>query len=694
MADWAGKTLGKVHIVKLVARGGMAEVYRGDHETFGQVAIKVMRGLLETDSEHLNRFRREAEVVANLKHPNIVQMLEYVVVDETPCLVMEYVQGPSLAAYMKHLHEQKQRMPIGVVATLLRSIASALDYAHSKGIVHRDIKPANVLMRSHSQDIELNQPLPLDVEPILTDFGLVRLLDSTMHTTTGSVSGTPAYMSPEQSRGEKVDKRTDIYSLGVMLYEMLAGGVPFQADTTFGMLMKHINEPPPPIRGVSDDLHALLDRALAKDPSLRYDSAGELANEFLAIFNGQTISPGTLHIAQMARQVAAEAKKNRSGTSERQNFRWVRIAIESAIALTLAFVIFQFVRPTSTGVTATAPPVDVNIPVGRVRFSDFNNVMDRVTIILNNPTDLEAGKRYEAWLKNNTTADIRNIGPVRIATSGAGLLEFTDPSLENLLNNFDEIIITLENDTSTGSLPSEEIVYSSRFPPLALGQVRKVLAESPETPANLAIMQGLYYYSASYINISVNGNPIEPDFAGLVQAYKNNDEPSVRKRTEEVINLIVGASSEYFRDYNNDGVLDSNDGDGFGSIANGDQPGYLQSMLVNVKQVSDAEDSTPNMRLYSDNIQICVQNMEDWTNQLLPLAIQLSGMKFGPEMEPIITEMSDLADRLVRGSDTNQNELVEPLAGECGANLAYEYGWYLADMSIYIGPNRIPPSGK
>jgi hypothetical protein len=515
-----------------------------------------------------------------------------------------------------------------------------------------------------------------------------------MHTTTGSVSGTPAYMSPEQSRGEKVDKRTDIYSLGIMLYEMLAGGVPFQADTTFGMLMKHINEPPPPIKGVSDDLHALLDRALAKDPSMRYDSAGELANEFLAIFNGQTISPGTLHIAQMARQVAAEANKNRSGTPERQNFRWVRIAIESAIALTLAFVIFQFVRPTSTGVTATAPPVDVNIPVGRVRFSDFNNVMDRVTIILNNPTVLETGKHYEAWMKNNTTANIRNIGPVRISTSGAGLLEFTDPSLENLLNNFDEVIITIENDTGTGSLPSNEIAYSSRFPPLALGQVREVLAESPETPGNLAIMQGLYYYSASYINISVNGNPVEPDFAGLVQAFKNNDEPSVRKRTEEVINLIVGASSEYYRDYNNDGVLDTNDGDGFGSIANGDQPGYLQSMLVNVKQVSDAEDSTPNMRLYSDNIQICVQNMEDWTNQLLPLAIQLSGMKFGPEMEPIITEMSDLADRLVRGSDTNQNQLVEPLAGECGANLAYEYGWYLADMSIFIGPNRIPPSGK
>ena len=100
MADWAGKTLGKVHIDKLVARGGMAEVYKGNHSVYGQVAIKVMRGLLDTDSEHLHRFQREAEVVAELKHPNIVQMLEYVVVDETPCLIMDYVQGPSLSAYL------------------------------------------------------------------------------------------------------------------------------------------------------------------------------------------------------------------------------------------------------------------------------------------------------------------------------------------------------------------------------------------------------------------------------------------------------------------------------------------------------------------------------------------------------------------------------------------------------------------
>src|SRR5512141_363129 len=319
MADWAGKTLGKVHIQALIARGGMAEEYTGIHETIGEVAIKVMRGILEKDSDQLARFQREAEVVEELRHPNIVQMFDYDIVDESPYLVMEYIPGPSLAAYLKSLHDQKQRLPIGMVAQILKSVASALDYAHAKGIVHRDIKPANVLLRSSSGTVELNKPLPRDVEPVLTDFGLVRLLDSTMHTTAGSVSGTPTYMSPEQARGEKVDKRTDIYSLGIMLYEMLAGTVPFQADTTFCMLLRHINEPPPPIEGLSDEMQIILDRALAKDVDLRYQSAGDLANEFVGLFNGQTISPGTLHMAQLDRQTAEESNPGKRPPEPRRS---------------------------------------------------------------------------------------------------------------------------------------------------------------------------------------------------------------------------------------------------------------------------------------------------------------------------------------------------------------------------------------
>jgi serine/threonine-protein kinase len=122
-----------------------------------------MRGLLEKDTDQLARFQREAEVIEDLRHQNIVQMLEYDVVDESPYLIMEYIPGPSLAAYLKKLHDKKQRLPIALVAQILKSIASALDYAHLKGIVHRDIKPANVLLRSQSDIVDFNKTLPLDV---------------------------------------------------------------------------------------------------------------------------------------------------------------------------------------------------------------------------------------------------------------------------------------------------------------------------------------------------------------------------------------------------------------------------------------------------------------------------------------------------------------------------------------------------
>ncbi|HKY56227.1 MAG TPA: serine/threonine-protein kinase, partial [Anaerolineales bacterium] len=553
MADWAGKTLGKVHIDHLVARGGMAEVYTGTHESFGQVAVKVMRGLLEKDSDQFARFQREAEVVEELRHPNIVQMFDYTVVDETPCLVMEYIPGPSLHSYLKNLHDKKQRLPIGIVGHILTSMASALDYAHAKGMVHRDIKPANVLLRSRSESVELDKPLPADVEPVLTDFGLVRLLDSTMHTTAGSVSGTPTYMSPEQARGEKVDKRTDIYSFGIMLYEMLAGEVPFQSDTTFGMLMKHINDPPPAIKGISKDLQALLDRALAKDPSLRYETAGDLANEFMALFNGQTISPGTLHIAEMARK-AAEASKKAQGTQETRPGRSaLRIGVEFAAVLVLGLIILSiFNSRNPTANLATETPPDPNIPVGTLRFERLD-AMNAFRATLPNISLPEAGTHLEGWLVSDKGLPPRGVGPVTFTTTGLALLEFTGPSNQKILGDFNEIMITVEqgnvNENPRPTAPSEDIVYSSIFPPEALVPIRELLVSDPDNPGQLALIQGVYYYSGQYVDLMINGDPtVDPEIIPLVQALENGDEVTFRKRTEEIINLIVGDASDLYKD--------------------------------------------------------------------------------------------------------------------------------------------------
>jgi eukaryotic-like serine/threonine-protein kinase len=281
MPEWIGKTIGKVRIEKLLARGGTAEVYLGTHVTLTRpVAVKFLHSYIEEEQILLERFQREARVVAGLRHPNIVQIFDFDTVDGHPYIVMEYLKGPTLATYLRHLHQRKKRSPYTQVAQLLNGLTAALDYAHRRGVVHRDIKPANILLHNKTDEFPLDQPLPSDVEAVVTDFGLVRLVDAASHTTSGIISGTPVYMSPEQALGNAIDHRTDIYSLGIVFYEMLAGRVPFQAESTLTVLHMQIHAAPLPIPGLPAKLQAIIDRALQKNPDDRYQTSRELAMDF------------------------------------------------------------------------------------------------------------------------------------------------------------------------------------------------------------------------------------------------------------------------------------------------------------------------------------------------------------------------------------------------------------------------------
>src|SRR4030095_4337278 len=248
MPEWLGKTIGNVRIDKLLARGGMAEVYLGTHLNLDRpVAVKLLHSFIEEEPLLLERFQREAKVVAGLRHYNIVQIFDFATIDGHPYIVMEYLKGPTLATYLRNLHQRKKRIAPDQVARLLNALSVALDYAHGQGVVHRDIKPGNILLHNNNDDIPLDKPLTDDVDAIITDFGLVRIMNTASQTASGTVSGTPAYMSPEQARGDRTDHRTDIYSLGVVLYEMLAGRVPFEADSTLTILHMQIHTTPPPI---------------------------------------------------------------------------------------------------------------------------------------------------------------------------------------------------------------------------------------------------------------------------------------------------------------------------------------------------------------------------------------------------------------------------------------------------------------
>ncbi len=274
------RKLGQYEIVERLGRGGMATVYRARQVNMNRdVAIKVMSVELATNPQFVSRFEQEAHVIANLEHPRILPVHDYGHEGDYFYLVMRLVEGETL-------FDRLQRGPLTLdeAAEFLGQIAEALDYAHSRGIVHRDLKPNNVLIDEWDNTY-------------LMDFGLAKLIASTRQlTASGAVLGTPAYMSPEQWRGAPVDARTDVYALGVMLYEMVLGQPPFDSDTPFSLMYKHLNDPPTPPReilpGLPPAVEACLLKALEKDPAERYQTAGELARAFSLAVNGTGATEG------------------------------------------------------------------------------------------------------------------------------------------------------------------------------------------------------------------------------------------------------------------------------------------------------------------------------------------------------------------------------------------------------------------
>lgn len=279
-----GKVLGTCTLERILGRGGMGVVYLAQQSRpHRQVAVKVLLLSLMPDPERrkrfLERFRREADAVAALEHVNILPIYEYGEQDELAYLVMPYVAGGTLRDRV----ERKGPLPFAEVAGFLAQMAAALDYAHGHGVIHRDVKPQNMLLYP-------------DKRLLLSDFGIAKVAEqaaangdeSTLPqlTTLGHVVGTPDYIAPEQAMGHPVDKRADIYSLGVVVYYLVTGRVPFTASQPMTVAAKHVSEPPPPPRQFRPDLppaaERVILRALAKDPAERYRTAGELARAFRA----------------------------------------------------------------------------------------------------------------------------------------------------------------------------------------------------------------------------------------------------------------------------------------------------------------------------------------------------------------------------------------------------------------------------
>ena len=259
------KQIGRYAIKKLLGRGGMASVYLGYDPTFErEVAVKVLPRAFLNNPKFIQRFEREAKTIASLEHPAIVPVYDFGEDEDQPFLTMRYMHGGSLADRL-----ESGKIALEDTALIFERLAPALDYAHKRNVIHRDLKPGNILFDTSRT-------------PYLTDFGIAKLTEGTSADLTGTgVVGTPAYMSPEQARGHAIDSRTDIYALGVILYEMLTGEQPYFADTPLGLAMQHIQQPIPDIRKVAPDLprglKLIISLSMAKEAEGRYASASAMA---------------------------------------------------------------------------------------------------------------------------------------------------------------------------------------------------------------------------------------------------------------------------------------------------------------------------------------------------------------------------------------------------------------------------------
>ena len=352
-----GQTLGGYRLVERLGQGGMATVYKAYESALDRyVAVKVLPQFFANDPNFAQRFRREAKAIAQLNHPNIVPIYSYGEVSGITYIAMQFVEGGTLK------HERGQKFNFEDALRLLLPIARALGYAHQRGIVHRDIKPSNVLLAEGNW-------------PVLADFGLAQMAETSARLTESGVGmGTPMYMSPEQGQGDKVDHRTDIYSLGIILYELMAGDVPFRADTPMAVVIKHISAPMPMPRqmnpNIPENLETLILKATAKNPDDRYQTAGEMATAMELALNSLSAMPAAkspqevlpparepvgLAVAEATRKVSLPALKPGVGAEAKTSgakkaFRVVVFSILGIIGICLIGVILM-------GIFDICPPI-------------------------------------------------------------------------------------------------------------------------------------------------------------------------------------------------------------------------------------------------------------------------------------------------------------------------------------------------
>jgi serine/threonine-protein kinase len=714
-----GRTITKYEILDTIGKGGMAAVYLGyQRDVDRQVAVKVLPPHPALDSQFVERFQLEARTIARLQHPHILPLYDYgVTEDNIFFLVMPYINGGALDRRMAG-----KSMPLHEIERILREVSAALDYAHRQGVIHRDIKPANILL-----DREGNT--------FIADFGIAKLVGSSANLTGTGVVGTPAYMSPEQAQGTELDARTDIYSLGVVIWELLVGKPPFQADTPMQIVLKHINETPPDISTVNPSLPPELDdvmaRALTKDPSERYQTAIEFTEAFRRVVRGDRSAVGLPRMTaagpadegvatsppttgrRQATLPSAQGKTNpqlagldtggQPTTVIVQGIhpRWIiaGFAVLSLVIVGMLAVIMlnannqnapeatapptqEVAVATSAGVP-TAAPVDLDSGgAGSSLLVGEGSIAERLQVLLSGSVGRAS---YSTTSINGDTLNLR--------TERLTLPPQSKVFVAWLVNTETEDVLNLGR-VSVDATGSGTLVYTApeaQFLPGRFNTLHITLEDSADgdVPAGspvytgsvpldvLIAMRALYAESElgwngrALIDSALSEARFAEQHAGL--AARSDTVAGMISHVEHTLNILRGGTADY--DGSGGGT---NPGTGKGLYS------YLDALDAEVRRIAGAGGDL-GLRLQSEAelLRVCVQNVRDWADHVGVIEEQLLLAESLEAVADLRTESTVLTAQLSTGVDQNENGVVEPFEGECGLQQFSEYGTLLATIDLF-----------
>lgn len=698
-----GQKLGKYEITEMLGQGGMATVYKGyQSEVDRYVAVKVLPPHPGLNEQFVERFRLEARTIARLQHPHILPLYDYGDEGGILYLVMAYADGGSLSDRIR-----QGALRTSEVQRLFQQISGALDYAHRQNVIHRDIKPDNIL-------------LDREGHALLADFGIVKLMQDvggSNLTGTGGLVGTPAYMSPEQAQGLPLDNRSDIYSLGIVIFEMLTGKQPFSAETPMQLVFEHVTTPVPPLVDFKADLppqlDAVMQRALAKKPQSRYASAKEFYEEFNAVITGDpTFSvTKTLPVATQdeplvvftptvntqPQQTSPQPQATTIVTSPAWNPLVLLggFAIFALLAVALAVLVLNnsnrpapvepsVTIPATTAATTvaaqpTAPPQPTAVPsVGTVTYLTGDYPGDTVNLAVRGLAPPQAGQTYTAWLHNVDKDTWLKVGDLRLDPLGNGQLSFLgNPMLPALYN-----AIVISQESGETDAPTGRVVYSGGVPDEIMSALREILIASPDGIPGMAA-------NIPFVDESATGTeePLENSslLAGALAEAKiaaqhsglaasSSSAGSMHSHAEHTINILEGTQVDY-----NDNGRGENPGRGYGI------PYFTDRIQAKLDAIAGAPSADNAVQSQIELVRVCILNVQGWMDRVVELETQFVQAEDLAVIHDQLAESTQLADAIINGVDLNGNGQVEPFEGECGLQQISDFGISVGNLNLFSG---------